>query len=697
MLSLDSKIEPENAAIFFADLAGSSKTKSQHGSKKGTGKALLHNKIIYEAAKEYIESVKQEENFKVCKFIGDGVLLYFKSKNNKACFAALTIAEKIRNKFEEINEDPITHYIANSIITVQESMELLSKKNTDWMKIYTKMGLDFGAVYFHPFPDVSQILDPMGLIVDRAARVQSIAKEQQILVTRDFWTQLTNEPVQPTFCITGNWTLVQLRGIDLGNGSTFIDEVVNNTIVKQGVADPSISPEYLFGTDRMLKKFIEMKENLVQSDYKKLEINAIWIANWGDLKSYSHKEGDLYTKARKAGKDLRIKRLINKSTVDKKNMNDHLEELKSLYENDGNFGYVCKNLNVDAFEVMICVGDNVPISALLTIHQKQYEPSIDVNGETITGHDEPSIGIYLEGTHGESHIRTMLSLRKWFNDNWAMAGQRDLYYGRQWGNPEKWYELITPPQYDKFKEYIDLELNELRNILQEITHKWISLIEVGSGSGRIFSSLPRELQDKISYMIGIDSSSEMVEFATEIISKNRVISNKTFFIEMDGQELDTYIDDGKLKFDRFNAKPSLKGLKKELSRIEGPFNESIKVVCCMMNTLGAVEKKSRRDMINSMIRASGKNSYVLLSFLKGESFPMYSREFYSYLKEITGDFDDNTAFNDKSHEFHTRTRYVSKWFTEPDIRDLTNDLLGVVGKPKITKLGDIGYFVILKT
>ncbi|MGI0045714.1 MAG: hypothetical protein ACREBB_00800 [Nitrosotalea sp.] len=653
-------------------------------------KVFLHNLTVTDIASGYIRDADQSDNFQICKFIGDGALLYFKSTgDNNPCKSALEVALKIRKQFEIINKNPMKYYDKHRLLTDKEKDEIgKDRSKKDWMQIHAKIGLDFGGVYFYTFDEVSAIPDPMGLIVDRASRVQSIAKEQQILITEDFWNGLKNDAGKPKVRIAKDWTQVLLRGVDSENIPTPINEILDNGTATKGVSDPSISPEYFFGTPQILDKFIEMKQNLIkESDSKNLEIDAIWIANWGNLDSYSVKEGKLYGNASMLDRNLIIKRLINKSTVNRDYLNNHLDELSKYNTENRNWGYFCKNTHVQTFELMLCLDNKQPISAMLTIHPEKSEPSKDKKEQSKTFHEEPSIGIYLDKIHGQGHVNVMLSLKKWFDHHWD-SDEKDLYYGRQWGNPEKWHSLISPPSYEKFEEYITLEMSKLVSEIKIIPKfKPISLIEVGSGTGRVFLNLPKTIQDRITCMIGVDSSSEMIEYASKLV-KNTRIKNKAFFMELDGRKLSDYVEAGELVKDKLYSKPELE----EIRSIEEPFNNSTKIICLLMNTLGAIDEEDRAKVLRQMISAVGKDSIMILSFLNAESFCKYSLKFYSSLKEITGNFNKK-SFDYKCSDFKTKSKYASHWFEKKEIRDLVSKLIGPKGQPKIEELADIGYFV----
>lgn len=153
----------EKAAVIFIDMTGSTTYKDERGNESGVLKVVYFNLDVTMIIKEKGEEFKQKgeiEEYEICKYIGDEVMAYFKGKSSSK--VAVEIAVGIENHFKEVNSE------------IRDEFE----------KYKAKIGIDFGEVLFVPYYE-NLPLDPHGLIVDRAARIVSLAKPCQILISEE--------------------------------------------------------------------------------------------------------------------------------------------------------------------------------------------------------------------------------------------------------------------------------------------------------------------------------------------------------------------------------------------------------------------------------------------------------------------------------------------------------------------------------
>ena len=153
----------EIAAIIFIDMTGSTTYKDERGNESGVMKVVDFNLDVTKIIKEKGEEFKQKgeiEEYEICKYIGDAVMAYFKGKSSSK--VAVEIAIGIENHFKDVN----------------------SEISDEFEKYKAKIGIDFGEVLFVHYYENSP-LDPHGLIVDRAARIVSLAKPCQILISEE--------------------------------------------------------------------------------------------------------------------------------------------------------------------------------------------------------------------------------------------------------------------------------------------------------------------------------------------------------------------------------------------------------------------------------------------------------------------------------------------------------------------------------
>lgn len=148
--------EGKNTIVLFADMEKSTYYKATHTVFEGLRKIITHNTTIDDAVK------KRKGN--VIKWLGDGIMASF--DESQYLDSVLTSLE-IQNFFKEYNKD--------------KSIE---------DKINCKIGLSIGQCVEIPKSPIST-RDIMGLPVDKAARIQSLAKPGQILVDYDLRKKIT--------------------------------------------------------------------------------------------------------------------------------------------------------------------------------------------------------------------------------------------------------------------------------------------------------------------------------------------------------------------------------------------------------------------------------------------------------------------------------------------------------------------------
>lgn len=202
--------EGELVTIIFIDLTGSTAYKDKKGLIPGVGKVLYFNQkvseIINRLGKKHLKE-KRIQSFSICKYIGDEVMAYFKGDNSS--IVALQIAQEIELFFRHatMNDDDAFEWFL------------------------PKIGVDFGKVLFIKY-NKTLPLDPHGLIVDRAARITSLAKPCQILVSEDVKNNLKGINLGKFNLRLSSVTTRKLKGI--GN-DTKIYEVIWSHLGEFGI------------------------------------------------------------------------------------------------------------------------------------------------------------------------------------------------------------------------------------------------------------------------------------------------------------------------------------------------------------------------------------------------------------------------------------------------------------------------------
>ena len=156
------------ATIIFIDLAESTAFKDKYGMVNGVRKVIAFNQTITDIIKKHGDRYVNEgriQECEICKYIGDEVMVYIMGENSARIAVDISIAIQttLKHKNESINYE--------------------------FGKFKAKIGIDIGKVLFARYYNNSP-LDPQGLTVDRAARIISLAKPYQILISKGIRSQL---------------------------------------------------------------------------------------------------------------------------------------------------------------------------------------------------------------------------------------------------------------------------------------------------------------------------------------------------------------------------------------------------------------------------------------------------------------------------------------------------------------------------
>lgn len=236
---------------------------------------------------------------------------------------------------------------------------------------------------------------------------------------------------------------------------------------------------------------------------------------------------------------------------------------------------------------------------------------------------------------------------------------------------------ITDTTHLFLRNFMKEEKQLLDRVIKDVareSHK-ISLIEVGCGTGRtLFNCMTEpDIVTNIEYMIGIDNSKAMIDKAkskrSELV-RRRVFTNDSpeiFLFLMEGEKFSQYFCQGKVMMEALRRDFLLEG-QLSCKFKEKRYNESTKIICNLLNTLGIVKEHSRVAVVENMVKALGPKDQIVISVLDANCFVEEAPVLYKALEPLVGYFNQ-TAFIDELHMFKTET-YYSHWFTEEEVIDL---------------------------
>ena len=190
--------------------------------------------------------------------------------------------------------------------------------------------------------------------------------------------------------------------------------------------------------------------------------------------------------------------------------------------------------------------------------------------------------------------------------------------------------------------YISEEMRITSDLCRKIMNPDVkyTIIDMGSGTGRVLFSLQKILGDSASYC-GLDVSESMIR-----VSKNKQS-------EMNAKNMSF------LKYDTTN--PAINDI------FDG--DDSVKIVMCMYNTVGVIDATLRRQFFDNMTGLAGKDGLVLVSAFNGDDFAFAAPRLYVPMKEMVRQIDVD-SFDEEKLAFKNRLGYYSQWFTQNQILQL---------------------------
>lgn len=427
-------------------------------------------------------------------------------------------------------------------------------------------------------------------------------------------------------------------------------------------------------------EFLKEKSSLMKSGE---EVDAVWIADYGEIDEYFRKERDDLL-AKKVNK---IKRLINSNTVPSNSLDAHNKYLANLTNNGYNFEYT----DVEEFELLLRKyrdekSSVIKVKALLTI--------LDIRKNT------PVFGLYMDPDREPKLDHVVAAFQKWFDREWKKATEGKIKMivtpSQIWERIASIYDTnVTMTDNKILQDYTRMEKQFLADVVEEQTTN-VTVIEIGSGTGRVLIDLANrsQISGKIDYLIGTDNASSMIDISkNKLMKEPKYIQNKINFFHIEGEEITDFFRNGTMDI---SALKQRYGNTKETTNIQvEAYSKSKKIVCILLNTLGIMRPSIRESIINNMVRCAGKGGLVIISVFNANSFDKYAGKIYRELKDMVGNFKEPHAFNSTKHEFRSETGYFSNWFEE----DKISQLMSKAGcHNMVTKeIGDIALFMIGKT
>jgi len=188
--------------------------------------------------------------------------------------------------------------------------------------------------------------------------------------------------------------------------------------------------------------------------------------------------------------------------------------------------------------------------------------------------------------------------------------------------------------------YITEEIKITANLCKKIikSDKKYTIIDMGSGTGRVLFSLHKILGDSASYC-GLDASEPMIQLSKQ----------KQFYLNINNTIF--------LNYDTTN------------SAINELFDDdSTKITMCMYNTVGVIAPSKRWQLFDNMKKLAGKEGLALVSAFNGDDFAFAAPKMYHPMKGMVKYIDED-SFDEKRLAFRNRLGYYSQWFTKNQLNN----------------------------
>ena len=214
-------------------------------------------------------------------------------------------------------------------------------------------------------------------------------------------------------------------------------------------------------------------------------------------------------------------------------------------------------------------------------------------------------------------------------------------YGDAWDDMSSEYDNCVEKNPDSvISGYITEEIKITANLCKKIIKpdKKYTILDLGSGTGRVLFSLYKIFGDSVSYY-GLDASEPMIQMSKQ-------------------KQVDQNIKNTKFqKFDTTN--PSIHELFDE---------ESTKITMCMYNTVGVITPSKRSQFFDNMKKLAGKDGLALVSAFNGDDFAFAAPKLYHPMKKMVKQIDKD-SFDEKRLAFRNELGYYSQWFTKNQLKN----------------------------
>jgi len=213
--------------------------------------------------------------------------------------------------------------------------------------------------------------------------------------------------------------------------------------------------------------------------------------------------------------------------------------------------------------------------------------------------------------------------------------------------------------------YIAEEIKIIANLCKKIirSDKKYTIIDLGSGTGRVLFSLYKILGDSVSYY-GLDASEPMIQLSKQKQSELNFKNISFLQYDVTDPKIDKLFD-----------------------------NDSVKIPMCVYYTVGVIPISKRQQFFENMTRLAGKDGFALVSAFNGDDFAFAAPKIYNPMKSMVKRIDED-SFDETKLAFRNSLGYYSQWFTKNQLHDLLDSQtepvpINVLIENKVYTLGHV--------
>jgi hypothetical protein len=430
--------------------------------------------------------------------------------------------------------------------------------------------------------------------------------------------------------------------------------------------------------------------------------SAIWSGQYDAVEVERYFEAERI--ALSSNDDLRINRVINPSVISTSNYN-LLKEIRDKY---GDRFKLYENSAIHSFELYVVdyPGNRDAIAVVVVI---------DVNNR------RPTIGLVLDPDRDPRLGGAVAAIRVWFESILEPLPVFDPIAIERWDHMAPRYTRYVTENTNRLDFLERFAAEENRLLTQHLESTFASadtcaLIDVGCGDGRILiGGLPEPLADRLSWLVGLDYAAEMIRTSERrLLARDRSardasgpLSERTRLYRVNALDMQRYFNNGQL-----NDLEHLRETAPQapLSDIDQDrFTASRKVFCCMLNTLGVVERpRHRLAVFKALLAALGPDDTLAISVFAAEAFEAHAETLYKGLEKMIDAHIESANFDTAAASFAVSGTpgYYSHWFTEDELADLAAKAMlaladegageRVFFPANIERITEIGFFLTVR-